>query len=133
MGATVDGELQGTNRLGELLMQIRSELRSNGLDECRLRWKSEADSALELEKIRCSEEEVKDDTEYALEPCFAAWLRAALSEEILEADCEGAMAAVEVVLAGADADDEALGNAVKIVEEFGAPRCAEEFRSQWRS
>lgn len=49
----------------------------------------------------------------------------------MKRDCEGVVAALEVVLAGADADDEALDNAVQVAQEAGAPRCAESLRVQW--
>merc|ERR1712232_878609 len=43
--AVINDQLRGTNKLGEALMQIRSELRSKGVDKCRLIWESEADLA----------------------------------------------------------------------------------------
>mmetsp|Transcript_118576 Transcript_118576/g.221561 ORF Transcript_118576/g.221561 Transcript_118576/m.221561 type:complete len:302 (+) Transcript_118576:89-994(+) len=48
--AIVDDQLQGDNRLGEFLMQIRAELATRGIDECKLAWQSEAEAAASRRK-----------------------------------------------------------------------------------
>jgi len=131
--AIVDGELQGDNELGELLMQVRADLSNKGVDACSMLWKSEAEGSSDCKEMCSNEEEVIATAEHGLSSSFSAWLRAALGEELSGTDCECTVAALEVILASAEADDEALDNAAQIVEETGAPCCAAALRAQWHS
>jgi len=59
---------------------------------------------------------------------FLMWLREALHEEVGEADAEGLVAAVEVILG----DPEAQDTAVEVLQNGGAPIAAASLRQRWQ-
>jgi len=74
--------------------------------------------------------EVEDDP-LGLPTEFGEWLRSAVQEELSEADAEGIMAAVEVILSGACEESDAVANAKEVLSDGGAPRCAKELELRW--
>jgi len=127
-----DGQLEGENRLGELLMQTRKELASKGVTECRTMWDAELKEAAWIRQIGNAPAEVQADAEHVLNPGFAAWLRTALSQEAPTADVESILMGVEVILSGAHMDEEALCSAAQVVRDEGAPHCADTLSVQWK-
>jgi len=134
--ATVDGEVQGENRLGQLLMQVRQELAEGRQPSPRAA--SAAASRRQSPQDACHASKadaagVEDMTagELSLPRHFSEWLRLAISEEAPAEDAEGLIASVEVILAGAAEDEEAVSSAVDILHGSGAPNAAEELPSKW--
>jgi predicted kinase len=64
---------------------------------------------------------------------FANWLREELEKEMVGDDFDGIYAAVEVILAGAADDPDALEGAADVLREAGAPCCAESLKERWGS
>jgi len=64
---------------------------------------------------------------------FAEWLCCAIREELSEADAEGILAGVEMILSGACEEPDAIANAQEVLNEAGAPRCAEQLELRWAS
>lgn len=128
-----DGQLEGENRLGELLMQVRDDLARNGLAECNKKWDAELKEVAWMGPTGTAPTEVQADADYGLNPNFAAWLRAAVSQEAPTADVESILVGVGVILSGADLDEEALCSAAQVVRDEGAPHCADALPAEWKS
>merc|ERR1719469_1437186 len=131
--AVRNGELQGENRLGELLMQVRREL----ADGCRPQTEARL-AKPQLEQLRVATAQpggpgvpaappsaLEEASGEALPNELLAWLRLAISEEVPAEDVESLVAAVEVILSGADEDVEAVCSAAEILRCSGAPCCAD--------
>jgi len=72
-----------------------------------------------------------DFAEAMLPADFAEWLRTAMTEELGAAEAEALLPALEVILAGAAEDPEALASAAEVLRDSGAIRCAEQLGVHW--
>lgn len=63
---------------------------------------------------------------------FTSWLRDSLRQELSAMDFEAVVMSVEVILENAGTDEMAIESAVEILQDCGAPECADSLADQWR-
>merc|ERR1711994_1009595 len=105
---------------GQLLMQVRQELAEGRQPSPRAasaaasHWQSPKDAG-HASKAEVAGVENVIAGELSLPRHFSEWLRQAISEEVPAEDVESLLASVEVILAGAGEDEEAVSSAVDVL------------------
>jgi len=136
--ATVDGEVQGENLLGQLLMKVRQELAEGRQPPPRIASAaaSQRQSPQDAGHASTADVAVIEDviaSGLSLPKHFSDWLRHAISEDAPAEDVDSLVASVEVILAGAEEDEEAVSSAVDVLCGAGATNVAEALPSKWAS